>query len=122
MVPVQKEIWANWQRIQVFLNPKIVTKLAEIWVGFGIQKKFVPDPGSKKHGWDLAEWLERLAVNAIGATVLGSILASYDTVEYEGRQMKQCWITYIKRKNHKKLRVSDPGPDQQHYFTVYLKL
>jgi hypothetical protein len=30
------------------------------------------------------------------ATVLGSIPASSDTVESEGRQIKQCWITYIK--------------------------
>ncbi len=33
-------------------------------------------------GWDLAEWLKRLAVNAEVATVLGSIPASYDTVEW----------------------------------------
>ncbi len=43
-----------------------------------------------EHGWDLAQWLERLTVNAVVATVLGSILASSDTVESEGRQMKQC--------------------------------
>ncbi len=43
--------------------------------------------------WDLAEWLERLAVNAEVATV-GAIPASSDTVESEGRQMKQCWIKY----------------------------
>ncbi len=49
-------------------------------------------------GWDLAELLERLAVNAKGATVLGSIPESSDTVESEGRKMKQCWI---KRKNQK---------------------
>jgi len=40
-------------------------------------------------GWDLVEWLDRLAVDAKIATVLGSILASTDTVESEGRQMKQ---------------------------------
>ncbi len=39
---------------------------------------------------DLAEWLERLTANAEVATVLGSIPASFDTVESEGRQMKQC--------------------------------
>ncbi len=38
----------------------------------------------------VAEWLERLTVNAVVATVLGSIPASSDTVESEGRQMKQC--------------------------------
>ncbi len=32
-------------------------------------------------------WLERLTANAPVATVLGSILASVDTVESEGRQM-----------------------------------
>ncbi len=45
---------------------------------------------------DVAEWLERLIVNAIVATFLGSIPASSDIVESEGRQVKQCWITYIK--------------------------
>jgi hypothetical protein len=38
----------------------------------------------------VAEWLEHLAANAIVATVLGSIPASSDTEESEGRQMKQC--------------------------------
>ncbi len=37
------------------------------------------------------ELLERLTANAkANETFLGSILASSDTVEYEGRQMKQC--------------------------------
>ena len=40
-------------------------------------------------GWDLAMWLERLTVDARVATVLGSIPASFDTVE-SGRKMKQC--------------------------------
>jgi hypothetical protein len=34
----------------------------------------------------------------IFATVLGAIPASSDTGESEGRQMKQCWITYIKNR------------------------
>jgi hypothetical protein len=33
---------------------------------------------------------KRLTANAVVATVLGSIPASYDTVDSEGRQMKQC--------------------------------
>ncbi len=41
-------------------------------------------------GCDLAEWLKRLTANAEVAEVLGSIPASSDTVESEGRQMKQC--------------------------------
>jgi hypothetical protein len=52
-------------------------------------------------GWDLAAWLERLTANAVVATVLGSIPASSDTVVSEGRPMKQCWMSYIKRKNPK---------------------
>ncbi len=43
-------------------------------------------------GWDLAKWLERLTANAKVATVLGSIPASFDIVESEGRQIKQSWI------------------------------
>jgi hypothetical protein len=53
---------------------------------------------SRVSGWDLVEWLERLAVNAKVATVLGSIPASSDTAESEGRQMKQCRRTYTKKK------------------------
>jgi hypothetical protein len=34
---------------------------------------------------DLAKWLERLIVNVVVVTVLGSISASSDTVESEGR-------------------------------------
>ncbi len=45
--------------------------------------------------WDLAEWLERLKTYAELSTVLGSISASTDTVESEGREMKQCRIKYI---------------------------
>jgi hypothetical protein len=40
--------------------------------------------------FELAEWLECLAVNAKVTTVLGSIPASSSPVESEGRQMKQC--------------------------------
>jgi hypothetical protein len=38
----------------------------------------------------LDEWLERLTANAVVATVLGSISASSNSVESEGRQTKQC--------------------------------
>ncbi len=40
-------------------------------------------------------------MNAVIATTLGSIPASSDTVESERRRMKQCWISYIKKKNSK---------------------
>ncbi len=50
----------------------------------------------------MAEWLERLTSNAVVATVLASIPTASDTVESEWRQMKQCRISYIKRKNPKK--------------------
>jgi hypothetical protein len=36
-------------------------------------------------GRDLVKWLERLTANAEVATVLGSIQASSDTIESEGR-------------------------------------
>jgi hypothetical protein len=38
----------------------------------------------------LVTWFQRLTANAKVETVLGSIPASSDTVESEGRQMKQC--------------------------------
>ncbi len=44
-------------------------------------------------GWDIAEWLERLTAIA---TLLGSIPASSDTIEFKGWQMKQYWIKYVK--------------------------
>jgi hypothetical protein len=43
-----------------------------------------------------SRWFERLTANAKVATDLGSISASSDTTESEGRQMKQCLIKYIK--------------------------
>jgi hypothetical protein len=46
--------------------------------------------------------LELLTAVAEVATFLGLIQASSDTVESEGRQMKQCLIQYI-RKNPKNL-------------------
>ncbi len=46
----------------------------------------------EESGWDLAEWLERVAAKAEVAAVLGSIPASSDTLESEVRQMKQWWI------------------------------
>ncbi len=56
-------------------------------------------------GWDLAlwmkssQWLERLIANAKAPTVLGLIPGSFDTAASEERQMKQCWIKYIKNKS-----------------------
>ncbi len=73
-------------------------------------------PSSSIHcGWDLAECLNRLTVNAVVVTVLGSIPASSDTVESKGRQtdetqklLKQRWISYIKKeKIHIVLQFSE---------------
>ncbi len=50
-----------------------------------------------------------VAVNAKVATVLGSIPASSDTVESEGRQLKQRWITYIEKKSKKTLQSRPPS-------------
>jgi hypothetical protein len=36
------------------------------------------------------EWLQRLAIDSNIATVLGSVPASSDAVEYYGRKIKQC--------------------------------
>ncbi len=38
-----------------------------------------------------------LTANVVVAIVLGSNPASSDTVESEGRQIKHCWISYIKK-------------------------
>ncbi len=50
--------------------------------------------------------------NAVVATALGSIPASSDTVESKGRQMTQCWISYIKSKNPKK------SPIKKYYYLL----
>ncbi len=66
-----------------------------------------------------AEWLERLTANAVVATVLGSIPASSDTVGSEGRQMKQWWILYMKKKkNPEKI----PLKKKSFIYSTYLKL
>jgi hypothetical protein len=49
-------------------------------------------------GDDLAKWFERLIDSAKVAKVLGSIPASTDTVEYEGRQMNKI----LSKNNNKK--------------------
>jgi hypothetical protein len=55
----------------------------------------------------IPQCLECLAVNAKVATVLRSIPASSDTVKFEGRQMKQCRITYIKNPKNPPLKERD---------------
>ncbi len=57
---LKKKIWANFQRIIELFTQKIVTKLSKIWVWdpgseirdlrSGIQKKPIPDPGSRVQG------------------------------------------------------------------------
>jgi hypothetical protein len=55
-----------------------------------VQNMFKIDEIKPSGGWDLAKWLERLTANVKVAIVLGSIPSpSSDTVESEGRQMKQ---------------------------------
>jgi hypothetical protein len=47
---LKKKIWANFQRIIELFTHKIVTSSQKIWVrdpGSGIQKKPIPDPGSR---------------------------------------------------------------------------
>ncbi len=77
--PKVDEIWPSVDEIWPGVD-EIWPRLDEIWPSC----------------WcNLAERLERLTANAKCATVLGSIPASSDTVETEGRQMKQYWIKYI---------------------------
>ncbi len=59
--------------------------------GFVLWCKYVQNPE-----WDLASGQSVQTANAKVATVLGSIPASSDTGDSEGRQMKQCWTKYIK--------------------------
>ncbi len=58
-----------------------------------------------------SEWLERLTVNAVVATVLGSIAASSDTVECEGRQIEAVLNIVHKKKFY-----------SQHFRTVELRV
>jgi hypothetical protein len=47
---LKKKIWANFQRIIDLFTKKIVKKLLKIWSWdsrSGIQKKPIPDPGSR---------------------------------------------------------------------------
>ncbi len=47
---MKKKIWANLQRFIELSTQKIVIKLSKIWIldpRSGIQKKPIPDPGSR---------------------------------------------------------------------------
>ncbi len=67
-------------------------------------------------GWDLSECL---TAKDVVATVLGSIPASSDTVESEGRQMKQCWILYIEKiQRNPPLKCTGLGFDRLHITAV----
>jgi hypothetical protein len=44
---LKKKIWANFQRIIEPSKQNIVTKLSNMGLGSGIQKKPIPDPGSR---------------------------------------------------------------------------
>jgi hypothetical protein len=75
---------------KLYRTDKEVTESYRTEPGFGTFLSNSVKMSSSSSGLDLAQWLERLTVNAIFATVLGSIPASSDIVESEGRQMKQC--------------------------------
>ncbi len=47
LAKVQGKVWANWQRIIVFLSKKWFSEI--VGLGSGILKKPIPDPGVKKH-------------------------------------------------------------------------
>jgi hypothetical protein len=57
-----------------------------------------PDPEAyfRSYSWGSLQQLEHLTADDKVANVLGSIPASFDTVESGGRQMKKCWKkTYL---------------------------
>ncbi len=72
----------------IHVNTKLLPIVLVFWKG-GVVK-------IGKREWDVAEWWERLTVNAKVATVIGSFPPSSDTVESEGRKMKQWRITHKK--------------------------
>ncbi len=113
----EKNFWTSpptrtWKKMKDFPGTGTVHK--NEWMRGGAGGRYRRGRGMRNNakngggawsGWDLAKWLERLAV-----TVLGLIPASSDTVESKGRRMKQCWITYIKReKIQKNLRFEKSG-------------
>ncbi len=58
---------------------------------------FFCDSSSLREGVSYGpKWSERLAADANNPAFLGSIPASSETVENEGRQMKYYWKKYIK--------------------------
>ncbi len=68
-----------------------------------MSSSWVADEIKPSCGWDLTEWLECLAVNAKVATVLGLIPAfAWDSGTWGAAEIKQCWITYIKKEKRKK--------------------
>jgi hypothetical protein len=75
-------------------------------------------------GWDLADWLKRLAANANVSTVLGSIPASSDTVENCGAANEAVFNNVHKKEKKIKIKItvvslSEPslGSESQHVAT-----
>ncbi len=72
----------------------------------------IPGWALVQNGWDLADWLQRiwlLMQKSQQSWVRSQHLPwNSGTMESEGRQMKQCWMTYIKRKNLKKFPLIPP--------------
>ncbi len=120
--------------------------LADIWQacllsrGGGGQKNILKEVHTffavvKLGGWDLAERLERLAVNATVATVLGSVPASSDTVESDGAaeeavlnnvHKKIQKIPFCKKSLHigmlrRDKKDSERGKDDRHAVLVHLR-
>ncbi len=88
------QLWDWWKDAKDgdSARPEEENRKISRWTGSAKDQAEVPILASLflKSGWDLAEWLERLTANAEVATVPGSVPASFDTVESEGRQLQQC--------------------------------
>ena len=77
-------VW-NLARL-VFLSTVLLPPLQDLQKGATYGVQYVRH---RERMRSIAKWLERLTANDVVATVLGSIPASSDTVESEGRQMDQ---------------------------------
>jgi len=86
-----------------------LTKIVSFFsVGEAWYLQMVARPCAPSQQGNPSQWLVRLTANATVATALGSNLAFTDTVQSEGRQMKQCRKLYMK--SVLRIRIRDPVP------------
>ncbi len=87
-----RNLWVDFRnKVSTSNIPNIPPKLEETQIFLFVSEQIWPI----NMRCDLADWLQRLTANVKIATVLGSIPASSDTVDSEGRQKKQDWKKYF---------------------------